>query len=51
MLINQLLTLKLQNFGGKVFMIFSENGEVANKEILQEIQKEILKIKESFKKI
>ncbi|MDR0795621.1 MAG: MjaI family restriction endonuclease [Tannerella sp.] len=30
-----------EKFGGKVFVVFSLDGEIANKEIIQEIQKEI----------
>lgn len=32
------------DFGGKVFIIYSLNGEIANKEILQEIENEIYKL-------
>jgi hypothetical protein len=31
-------------FGGKVFVVFSLDGEIANKEVIQEIQKEIEKL-------
>jgi hypothetical protein len=30
-----------EKFGGKVFIVFSLDGEIANKEIVTEIQKEI----------
>ena len=30
-----------EKFGGKVFVVFSLDGEIANKEVIQEIQKEI----------
>jgi hypothetical protein len=30
-----------EKFGGKVFVVFSLDGEIANKEIVNEIQKEI----------
>jgi hypothetical protein len=30
-----------EKFGGKVFVVFSLDGEVANKEVINEIQKEI----------
>jgi len=32
-------------FGGKVFSVFSFDGEIANKEIVTEIQKEIARLK------
>jgi hypothetical protein len=32
-------------FGGKVFVVFSLDGEIANKEVIQEIQKEIKRLK------
>ena len=34
-----------ENFGGKVFIIFSLDGEIANKEVIKEIQKEIERLK------
>ncbi|MDR2804438.1 MAG: restriction endonuclease, partial [Dysgonamonadaceae bacterium] len=30
-----------EKFGGKVFVIFSLDGEIANKEVIEEIRKEI----------
>lgn len=33
------------DFGGKVFIIFSLDGEIANKEIIEEIQQEIYRLK------
>ena len=30
-----------EKFGGKVFVVFSLDGEIANKEFIKEIQKEI----------
>jgi hypothetical protein len=30
-----------EKFGGKVFVVFSLDGEIANKEIIKEIEKEI----------
>jgi hypothetical protein len=30
-----------EKYGGKVFVVFSLDGEIANKEVVQEIQKEI----------
>jgi len=34
-----------EKFGGKVFVVFSLDGEIANKEIIKEIQKEIDRLK------
>jgi len=34
-----------ENFGGKVFIVFSLDGEIANKEVIKEIQKEIERLK------
>ena len=34
-----------EKFGGKVFVVFSLDGEIANKEIVTEIQKEIERLK------
>jgi hypothetical protein len=34
-----------EKFGGKVFVVFSLDGEIANKEVLKEIQEEITKLK------
>ena len=34
-----------EKFGGKVFVVFSLAGEIANKEIIAEIQKEIKRLK------
>jgi hypothetical protein len=33
-----------EKFGGKVFVIFSLDGEIANKEVISEIQKEIVRL-------
>jgi hypothetical protein len=33
-------------FGGKVFVVFSLKGEIANKEVIEEIRKEIERLKE-----
>lgn len=33
-----------KDFGGKVFIVFSLDGEVANKEVLKEIEREIQKL-------
>jgi hypothetical protein len=30
-----------EKFGGKVFVVFSLDGDIANKEIIKDIQKEI----------
>jgi len=30
-----------EKFGGKVFIVFSLDGEIANKAVIEEIQKEI----------
>ena len=35
-----------EQFGGKVFVIFSLDGEIANKEVIEKIQKEVEKIQE-----
>lgn len=32
-------------YGGKVFIVYSLDGEIANKEVLQEIAKEIIRLK------
>jgi hypothetical protein len=34
-----------EKFGGKVFVVFSLDGEIANKEVLKEIQQEIERLK------
>ena len=34
-----------EKFGGKVFVVFSLDGEIANKEVIKEIQKEIDRLK------
>ncbi|MCL1967960.1 MAG: MjaI family restriction endonuclease [Bacteroidetes bacterium] len=34
-----------EKFGGKVFVVFSLDGEIANTEVIQEIQKEITRLK------
>jgi hypothetical protein len=34
-----------EKFGGKVFVVFSLDGEIANKEVINEIQKEIKKLR------
>jgi len=34
-----------ENFGGKVFIVFSLDGEIANAEVIEKIQKEIEKLK------
>jgi MjaI restriction endonuclease len=36
-----------EKFGGKVFIVFSLDGEIANKEIIEEIKKEIERLKNS----
>jgi len=33
------------DYGGKVFIVFSLDGEIANKEVLKEIEKEINRLK------
>jgi hypothetical protein len=34
-----------EKFGGKVFVVFSLGGEIANKEVIVEIQEEIERLK------
>jgi predicted helicase len=36
-----------QDFGGKVFIVYSLDGEIANKEVIKEIKKEIERLTES----
>ena len=33
-----------EQFGGKVFVVFSLDGEIANKEVIEEIQKEVKRL-------
>jgi len=39
------MKLPQNNFGGKVFVVFSLDGEIANQEVITEIQKEIARLK------
>jgi hypothetical protein len=39
-----------EKFGGKVFVVFSLDGEIANKEIIQEIRNEINRLNGHFRK-
>jgi hypothetical protein len=34
-----------EKYGGKVFIVFSRDGEIANEEVIEEIRKEISRIK------
>jgi hypothetical protein len=34
-----------QDFGGKVFIVYSLDGDIANKEVIEEIEKEIKQLK------
>ncbi|MDR2684961.1 MAG: hypothetical protein LBB53_06235 [Prevotellaceae bacterium] len=34
-----------EKFGGKVFVVFSLDGEIANKEVIEQIRNEIIRLK------
>jgi hypothetical protein len=34
-----------QDFGGKVFIVYSLGGEIANRDVIEEIQKEIERLR------